>query len=474
MLVLLMQFLWRYISDLVGKGIDVSVLAEFFLYSSASLVPMALPLAILLASLMTFGNLGENFELMAMKSSGVSLFRIMLPLIIFIAVVSVSAFFFSNNVLPKAQAKFWALMFSLRNKSPEVEIPSGEFYNGIQGYHIYVGNKDGKWLKDMMIYDFSSGFNNTSVTIADTGQLQFTADKKYLKIVLSNGEYFENLKNQRISYSSRSIPYRRETFKKKEMLIDFNSDFKRYDESVMKDQYVSKNITQLTASIDTMKREVEKQNIVRAMTAVQQNYFGRERTSGSKIEINGKNADLAGYNPDSAFLKMKYTEKKQIAENALSLARQKQENIKYNTMIENEKLQLRRHEIEWHRKFSLSFACLIFLFIGAPLGAIIRKGGLGMPVVISVMMFIFYYIIDNTGYKLARDGLWDVWHGMWLSSFVLLPIGIFLTYKAAKDSEIFRSEVYVKVILVVYNIFVLFAGNGNFIIFKKKEAKNLQ
>ena len=240
-LILMMQFTWKHLAELIGKGVEWKVLAEFFWYTTLQTVPMALPLAILLAALMNFGNLGENFELIAMKSAGISLFRIMRGLIVFIAFICVGAFFFSNNVLPVAQTKLWTLIFSLRQKSPEFDIPEGEFYSGINGINLYVRHKvpEKRLLKDLMIYDFTNGFDNATVMLADSGRVQFTADNKYLKLTLLNGESFENLKQQSNNSSANSIPYRRETFSTKEMLIDFDTEFNRYDESILKDQHIS-------------------------------------------------------------------------------------------------------------------------------------------------------------------------------------------------------------------------------------------
>jgi lipopolysaccharide export system permease protein len=442
-----MQFLWKHVAELVGKGIGISVLSEFFLYSSTVLVPMALPLAVLLAALMTFGNLGENFELTAMKAAGVSLFRIMRPLILLIAAVSVGAFFFSNDVLPMTQNKLWTLIWSLKAKSPELEIPQGEFYNGINGYNIYVQRKEGAWLHDMMIYDFSQGFQGASITLADTGKISFTADKKYLLLTLMHGESFENLKNQRMSYPSTpasSIPYRREMFKRKEILLYFDSEFNRYDESTGTDLHVSKNLVQLTHAIDSLEKMVDAENSLQATEMVYHNFFGREQKPDLKINNNISKATLKANNPDSAFIKMNYTDKQRVATETMNIVHQKKENNKYTRdMIAESMLKMRRHQMEWHQRFTLAFACLIFFFIGAPLGAIIRKGGLGMPVVISVIMFVVYYIINTFGMKMAREGLWEVWQGIWLSSAILLPVGIFLTYKAAVDAMLFRSERYV-------------------------------
>ena len=253
--ILLMQFMWMHVNDLVGKGIGIGVLSEFFIYATASIIPLALPLAILLSSLIAFGNLAEKFELTAMKAAGISLFRIMRPLAVTVALLSVGAFFFSNNVLPKSQMKLWALIFSLRQKSPELEIPVGEFYDEISGYHIYVHGKTPKGeLLNIMIYDYSGGFENAKVMVADTGRMAASTDKRYLVLNLYNGESFENLnqKQQRATGSTKSIPYRRETFTHKQILIDFATDFNRYDESILNDQHVSKNVAQLIHSIDSV------------------------------------------------------------------------------------------------------------------------------------------------------------------------------------------------------------------------------
>jgi lipopolysaccharide export system permease protein len=442
-----MQFLWKHVAELIGKGIGWSVLAEFFWYAVLTLVPMALPLAILLASLMTFGNLGENFELTAMKAAGISLFRIIRPLIIFISFVVVGAFFFSNDVLPISQTKLWTLIFSLRQKSPEFDIPVGEFYNGINGINLYVRGKDKGLLKDLMIYDFSSGFENASVMVADSGRVQFTADNKYLLLSLYSGETFENLKNQRISNSPTSIPYRRETFKSKEILLDFDTEFNRYDESLLQDQHVSKNFKQLTQSIDSVSKVSDARSKQLAHEMIQQHYLSREEGFGRKLIVDSLKQDKKLYNADSLFLSMSQQLMIQASNRAIDHAKQIQDVIAYNKMMQDEpRNYVIRHEIERHRKFTLSFACLIFFFIGAPLGAIIRKGGLGMPVVISVIMFIIYYIIDNTGYKMARESLWPTFEGMWLSSAVLLPVGIFLTYKAVVDATLFNPEQYIRIL----------------------------
>ena len=427
---------------MVGKGIGLDVIAEFFLYAIFYVIPMALPLAILLASLMTFGNLGENLELTAMKSAGISLFRIIRPLIFFISLVSIGAFYFSNNVLPITQKKLWTLILSLRQKSPELDVPVGEFYSGINGYNLYVRGKEDGLLKDMMIYDFSKGFDNAQIMVCDFGNIKLSEDKKYLLLTLYEGESFGNVEDQKIN-STSFIPYRRETFGKKEILIDFDSDFTRFDESMLDNEYVSKNISQLTQTIDSVQKSLTLTSRTQASEMVYRHYFKREINPGKSLEIK-ENISLKKFNPDTLFLKLNQQEMENASSYALANANELKSQVDVNRMMLGDKVYINRHKIEWHRKFTLSFACLIFFFIGAPLGAIIRKGGLGMPVVTSVIMFIFYYIIDNTGFKMAREGLWSAFEGTWLSSSVLLPLGIFLTYKAATDATLFNFEEYTK------------------------------
>ncbi|MBR6550935.1 MAG: LptF/LptG family permease [Paludibacteraceae bacterium] len=450
--ILLMQFVWMHIKDLVGKGVEIKVLAEFFIYAVTSVVPLALPLAILLASLMTFGNLGEKFELTAMKAAGVSLFRIMRPLVVAIGFICVGAFLFSNYVLPVSQVKLWALVFSLKQKSPELDIPQGEFYDGIEGYNLYVRHKNPKtgMLYDMMIYDYSDGFRNASVMLADSGQIYFSADNKYLLLVLYSGEAFENLdrKQQRATSSEKNIPYRRESFASKQILIDFDMDFNRYSEDVLADQHVSKDVSKLIESIDSVKVLAHIRSNEQSEQLVNNNYFGRERVENRNVDaLEGAKDLYAQYEVDSLYSRFSDDERYRAASAAVDRAKGMKDKIDYNAlMLDDHQRYIRKHEIELHRKFTLAFACLIFFFIGAPLGAITRKGGLGAPVVISVVMFIVYYIIDNTGYKMAREALWPCWSGMWLSSMVLLPIGIFLTYTAATDSPLFNPEAWMKYI----------------------------
>lgn len=455
--IVLMQFLWRFIDDLVGKGLGIDVIGELFFYAALTMIPMALPLAVLLASLMTFGNLGEHFELTAMKASGVSLIRSMKPLIWLMVFIAVGAFFFQNNVLPVAQTKMWTLLYSMKQKSPELEIPEGQFYDQIPGYNLFVQHKNPQTgiLYDVMIYDIGRGADNATVITADSARLAFTADKTHLYLKLWQGEQFENLKDAGGSGSQlRNVPYRRESFKDKELTVHFDANFNRLDEQNMRSQYVGKNIAELRQTIDSIEQRVDSAGALTSQDILTRKRVGTQYWTYNYKKIDPKTGpvkeripDVALDHPlniDSIFSRGNATYDLSYLNIALGAARRTRQEVEFRSIgIGDDLKNIRKHAIELQKKFTLSFACIIFFFIGAPLGAIIRKGGLGVPIVISVLLFIVYYIIDNTGYKMAREGRVDVWQGMWLSSAVLLPLGIFLTYKAVNDSAVFNSDTYV-------------------------------
>lgn len=441
--IFMMQFLWRYVDELVGKGLEMTVLAQFFFYSALTLVPASLPLAILLAALITFGNFGERFELLAMKAAGISLLKIMRPLIIFICFVCCVSFYFQNVIGPKAQTKLWTLLISMKQKSPEVDIPEGVFYDEIEGYNLYVKHKNRKTgiLYDVLIYNFEKGFENAQIIKADSGKLEMTADKQHLYLHLYSGEQFENLKSQNMNQNN--VPYRRETFREKHAIIEFNSDFNMVDAGIMSNQSLSKNMNMLQAGIDSM--AVQNDSVGRA-------YFNEAMTSTYKVVTNLTKEDtvkiqtahVEQYNVDSLFNASTLMQKQKIISNAVSRAESAGSDWSFKSFtISQTESSLRRHMTSWHEKLTLSLACLIFFFIGAPLGGIIRKGGLGMPVVVSVLIFIVYYIINNTGFKMARDGQWVVWMGMWTSTAVLAPLGGFLTYKSNNDSVVLNADAYI-------------------------------
>lgn len=442
--IILMQFLWKYIDDMVGKGLELTVLAQMFFYAALTLVPMALPLSILLASLMTFGNLGESFELTAIKASGVSLLKTMKSIVFFIAFIAVIAYFFQNNVMPYSQVKLYTLLHSMRQKSPELDIPEGSFYKEIPGYNLFVKQKDPKTgiLHDMMIYNFSKGFENASVTVADSGRLKMSADKKSLVLYLYSGESFQNLREQSHSRQNKNIPYQRETFSEKEVFIDFDANFSMMDESVMQGQYIGKNRHELKTYIDSVTVVSDSVNAGYARSLKSYGYMQALR-AGHRNSV--QEPDTFKINDLNQYLESRaLSEQLSVASSAQSKAETIKNDYLFKAMTQGDEIaNLRKHKMELNRKYTLSFACIIFLFIGAPLGAIIRKGGLGTPVVISVLLFIFYYIIDTFGSKMARQGIWEIWQGMWLSSAVLFPLGVFLTHKAINDSVIFNPDTYI-------------------------------
>lgn len=438
--IFMMQFLWKYVDELVGKGLTFDLLAQFFYYSALTLVPSSMPLAILLASLMTFGNFGERFELIAMKAAGISLTRIMAPLIVFSVILCGVSFYFQNVVAPYASVKLWTLIVSMREKSPELDIPEGVFYDQIDKYNLYVNKKDREtgMLYGVKIYDFTNGFENAHIIVSDSGKLEMTADKKFLKLTLYSGEQFENLQNQ--TSLSRNVPYRRESFAMKESLIEFDSSFSMVDGGFMANQSMSKNMAQLSNDIDSM--------VVRS-DSIGRSYYneGRDKLQLYTLQ-KPDSAKIAQYavkyvNIDSIYNNASLSDKQKYLSSARQNITSTYNDWRFRTYtIDDCDKQLRRHKTEWWRKLTFSIACVIFFFIGSPLGAIIRKGGLGMPVVVSVLLFIFYYIIDNTGYKMARDGNWNIVFGMLLSSVVLASLGIFLTYKANKDSTVLSADMY--------------------------------
>lgn len=427
-----------------GKRIGDECSCPIFFYSALTLVPASLPLAILLAALITFGNFGERFELLAMKAAGISLLKIMRPLIIFISIICCVSFYFQNVIGPKAQTKLWTLLVSMKQKSPEVDIPEGVFYDEIDGYNLYVKHKNRKtgMLYDVLIYNFEKGFENAQIIKSDSGRLEMTADKQHLYLHLYSGEQFENLKSQ--SMNQKNVPYRREAFVEKHAIIEFNSDFNMVDAGFMSNQSNSKDMKMLQVGIDSMKVQNDSIGRTYYKEAMASTYKATSNTLSKADTIKIESATLGSYDVDSLFNVATLMQKQKIMSTAVSRAESAASDWSFKGFnISQTENSLRRHMTSWHEKLTLSLACLIFFFIGAPLGGIIRKGGLGMPVVVSVLIFIIYYIINNTGYKMARDGKWIVWMGMWTSTAVLAPLGAFLTYKSNNDSVVLNADAYV-------------------------------
>ena len=440
--IFMMQFLWRYVDELVGKGLEMEVLGQFFFYSGLTLIPLSLPLAILLAALMTFGNFGERYELLSMKAAGIPLLRIMSPLIICCMLLAGTSFYFQNVIAPKAQQQLWTLLVSMKQTSPELDIPEGVFYDEIDGYNIYIKSKDRETgiMEEVLIYSFTDGFENARIIFANEGKMEMTADKQHLQLHLYNGEQFENLKSQTIS--SKNVPYRRESFREKHIIIEFDGGFEMIDGSYLGDRSDSKNMIEISHSIDSLSLQAD--SVGRSMykditvtTYTKKIFTKRDSTKMEAGEI------AAIVNMDSVFQAYTLMEKdetlKNSADRMATLANDWKSRSVQNTETDKN---IRKHEAAWHQKITLSLSCLMFFFIGAPLGAIIRKGGLGLPVVISVIIFVLYYIIDTGATRVARSGEMNMILGVWMSTLVLTPIGVFFTYKSNKDSVVFNLEVY--------------------------------
>jgi lipopolysaccharide export system permease protein len=568
--ILLMQFLWRYIDDLVGKGLKFGVIAELLLYTASSLVPMALPLAILMSSLMTFGNMGEFYELTAIKASGISLQRVMMPLILLVILISIGAFFFANEVLPFTNLKMRTLLYDVRNQRPEIQIIPGSFYDGIDGYSLRVERKNPatNMLYDIKIYDHTAHRGNISIIIADSGKMIVTEDERDLIFTLYHGYSYNELVNERDLRQRKDFPHRYDRFDEQRILIELKGfSLTRTDENLFRNHYSMLDLDQLETMEDSIKQDIAEKEHITNRTLVYGNYFKKRQSSSPptelnmmepeslwpdssvtlppgfrdypgfrsghprimkrdsvKVEVKTDEADLTHstsfaarkdvmgikkqtkpsvqkkniapgriYNSRDSLLKqhssthvnpkensdqepnenlrrpstlktVKITnkdtilylnlfdrltmrEKENVLNNALSYARSARTYVvSAGQTIDAKTKNLRRYQIEWQRKFTIAFACFIFLFIGAPLGAIIRKGGLGLPLVLSTLFFIFYYIVSLMGEKVVRENILPDYEGMWIASFIFLVAGIFLTYKATTDAAMLNFDTYAALI----------------------------
>ena len=439
--ILLMQFLWKYIDDLVGKGLEWYIIAELLFYASSTFVPLALPLAILLSSLMTFGNLGENYELVAMKASGISLRRIMMPLIVLSVLISGIAFYFSNNVLPLANLKFKSLLYDVREQKLALDIKPGVFYDGLEGFVIRVGEKekDEKTIRDVMIYDHRDNQGNTNLTVADSGRMELSPDGRILIFVLYNGTNYTDKTDQRNYRTNR--PFQRTNFRenyKRFDLMDF--EMSRTNEDLFKSNYSMLNLSQLQEAEDSLVTQMENRRGEIPTLLIRSFYHYSKIDSAKAVNFNNDTI----YNYDLLAGLSNY-EKTEVVEEALKRLRRSRENIQfYISEMEAKSELIYKHQAEWHRKFTLSFACFVLFFVGAPLGAIIRKGGLGLPVVASVLIFVLFHIISITGEKSVKSGVVDANIGMWIAPAVLLPLGIFLTIKATSDSPLMDADGWMK------------------------------
>ena len=408
--VLMMQFLWRYVDELIGKGLSLEILAKFFWYMGLMLVPQALPLAILLSSLITFGNLGESSELTAIKAAGISLMQSFRSLIFITICIMLGSIYFQNVIGPKANMSFTQLLISMKQKSPELEIPEGVFYDGIPNTNLYVQKKDLRtgMLYGIMIYRMTGSYEDAAIILADSGMMQSTAEKKHLLLTLHSGEWFENMRSQEL-VSSASVPYRRETFSTKRIVLDFDSGFSLTDASDLRNNAQGKSWAQIMHDVDSM--NVEADSLARAnyATALRM-YFHVLDTISKKDSIKAvKTAATKAINIDTLFNRLDNSRKQMAVSQAMSSVSGVTNDLEFKAMLSHDtEARIRMHRIEAIGKFTLALSCLIFFFIGAPLGAIIRKGGLGVPVIISVLVFIIFYISFSTS-STTPVTVWPVW-----------------------------------------------------------------
>ncbi|MBQ9215996.1 MAG: LptF/LptG family permease [Prevotella sp.] len=441
--VLMMQFLWRYVDELIGKGLTIDVLAQFFWYMGLMLMPQAFPLAILLSSLIAFGNLGESSELTAIKAAGISLMQAFRSLIVVSVVMAIASFYFQNIVGPKANQSFYQLLLSMKQKSPELEIPEGIFYGGIPGSNIYVQKKDMKtgMLYGIMIYRMTGSYEDQAIILADSGMMQSTEEKKHLLLTLYSGEWFENMRSQDLA-GSANVPYRRETFSLKRIVLDFDGGFNLTDVNDIAGDARAKGLRKILHDLDSIKEFNDSVGHAFYKEAKTYNYQLPSITKSDSTRIVQALSEETN-DFDSLFARLKPNDKQMAVKSALNNAQSAMTDIQmkgeYAKALHR---RTRTHQIQAIKKFTLSLTCIIFFFIGAPLGAIIRKGGLGVPVIVSVLVFIIYYILDSTGEKMARDDQWTVWFGMSISTVVLTPLAAFFTYKATNDSTVFNIDLY--------------------------------
>ena len=442
-----MQFLWLYVDDLVGKGLELKILAELFFHMSITFIPMALPLALLLASLMCFGNFGEHYELVAMKASGISMWKVMRPLVIFSVLLSGFAFFVSNSLIPVANLKGTTLLFDVRRQKLAFNIKEGVFYRDIDNYVIYVERKgsDGRSIYGVKIYDHTDRMGNTKIMSADSGMMTLSPNQRNIIFTLYDGYNYTDVTSTDDYKQKR--PFERMSFKQEQLkfsLKDF--DMTRSSEDMYKSSQQMMNIRQLNTALDSLERRYE--NKQDAFTQ------GFSRRWSNYASINDERLSAAEH-PQTCDtvtdtimtlqwpLLTQYDDSigKAIASMAVATARNAKENAAFNKIdLRTQNENIMKHKKERHKKFTLSIACLIFFFIGAPLGSIIRKGGLGMPVVVSVLFFVVYHVISTIGERMAVFGGLNMFLGVWISSLVLLPIGLFLTFKATTDAALFDAD----------------------------------
>ncbi|MBP3383375.1 MAG: LptF/LptG family permease [Tidjanibacter sp.] len=444
MFILMMNFVWRYIDELVGKGLSFDVIVELLFYATANMMPLGIPLATLFAAIMTMGNLGEHNELLAMKSAGMSLLNILRPLVGVVLVVAVSSFFVVNNLVPYSNKKMMAIIYDIRQQKETMEFKDGIFFNGIENMNIRVGhqNPDTGLLTDILIYDTRDRNGNMTTTVADSGYIYMSDDKKFLMIKLYNGETHETTRNYKWNTENA---IRHQIFKVQNGALEIEGfDFSRTDMNLFSN-HQTKTTSELQVDIDSLRVEADRGS-ARSYEPLLKNYLLTKDKSGMGLFDTVK-VDYS-YKVPVELLKhfdtLSVKQKRDIVQTAKTTARSSRNSLNRNESTAKDTLnKLYRSQVEWHRKVSLPISVIIFFLIGAPLGAIIRKGGLAMPVVVSVLFFVIYYVISIAGEKMAKEGSWNAAFGMWFSAMVLLPIALYLTRIATNDSNLFNTDWYV-------------------------------
>ena len=446
--VLVMQFFWKYIDDLVGKGLDLSSILEVTAYVTVTAIPLALPLAILISSIMTFGNLGESFELVAIKSAGIPLLRFMRPLLVVSVVISVLAFLISNYVMPVANLKFTTMLYDIRVAKPAFDIKEGIFYDKIPGFAIKVGKKenDGNSISKIVIYENQYSLQD-NIIIAEKGKMSVSEDKKFLEFDLENGWRYQ----EKGPYNTKQTDYYRLGFKKYKKVFDLSSfDVLKTPDSMFKSSYEMLNVRQLQKSTDSIGKELRRIESVRMNKEITSYYlFGKYFEKGWKAGKPGRpqKAKTYGYNLPDSVINVAFTR----AADKINLVMSSLELITADHA--QRERDWRFYRLQWHKKYSLSFACIVLFLIGAPLGSIIRKGGLGMPLVVAVVFFLIFHLLNMFGEKFVKQEIMGPFLGIWLSSIVLLPIGLFLVYKAMNDSQLFNNEYYFRFFRKIQGLF---------------------
>ena len=455
--IVVMQFLWRYIDELVGKGLSGFMLLKIIFYAALSFIPMSLPLGILLASLMTLGNLGERLELLALKASGIRLYRIIRPIMLLVLAMACGLFYFQNDLMIRAQVRMWTLVITAKYAAPEMEITPGVFYTGIPGYSLYAKDRDAGTglMHRMMVYDMSRGYLNPRIIRADSGRLVMDKSKKFLVLKLYQGQSFENIQTQSYNTSTDAVPYMLPHFDYSETFIPFDANIKMQDEGELSSMYVGKNLHQLQRSIDSIRPILDSTRLSYAQVvgaSLMESHYGTSsyayQDSATRAQEQVRLAHLEQQTRHSKAEDASLIFTPQDSLQAISMARDKADRVKEEASLyidtdDAQFYQFRTLHQEWHRKFTFPVSCLIFALIGSSLGAIVRRGGIGMPIIISIFFFVVYFIIDSFGTNMLRNESIPIWLGMWLSNIVLFPVGIFLAYKANQDSSALNVEVYV-------------------------------